>query len=53
MRHSLGSEIGLAHFGVETEHETKPNLPNSADTTAFKHLIGTVSILAIRLIEKE
>ncbi len=22
---------GLARFGVETKHETKPNLPNSAD----------------------
>ena len=31
VRYSLGSEIGLAHFGVETEYETKPNLPNSAD----------------------
>ena len=31
MRHSPSSEIGLAHFGIETEPETKPNLPNSAD----------------------
>ena len=32
MRLNLDSEIGLARFGVETKHETKPNLPNSADT---------------------
>ena len=31
MRLNLDSEIGLARFGVETKHETKPNLPNSAD----------------------
>ena len=32
MQPNLDSEIGLAHFGVETKHETKPNLPNLADT---------------------
>ena len=32
MRLNLDSEIGLARFGVETKHETKPNLPNLADT---------------------
>ena len=32
MRLNLDSEIGLARFDVETKHETKPNLPNSADT---------------------
>jgi hypothetical protein len=26
------SKMGLAHFDAETKHETKPNLPNSADT---------------------
>ena len=31
MRLNLNSEIGLARFGVETKHETKPNLPNLAD----------------------
>ena len=31
VRLNLDSEIGLARFSVETKHETKPNLPNSAD----------------------
>ena len=35
MRLNLDSEIGLARFGVETKHETKPNLPNSADKRIF------------------
>jgi len=38
VRHSLGSEIGLAHFGAETKHETKPNLPNSADSNRMRVL---------------
>ena len=39
MRHSLGSEIGLAHFGVETKHETKLNLPNSADNKRLDMIV--------------
>ena len=34
---------GLAHFGVETKHETKPNLPNSADTLDLIHIFILVS----------
>ena len=48
MRHSLGSEIGLAHFGVETKHETKPNLPNLADK--FVVVGDNKPILVVQLV---
>ena len=45
MRFNLDSELGLARFGIETKHETKPNLPNSADSGGTDFLLeSTVPI---------